>query len=201
MFITFEGIDGSGKSTQISLLKDFLEENGQRVILTREPGGTPAGEKIRNILLDRNNVISDRSEMFLYAACRAQLVRDVIRPALHDGMTVICDRFLDSSIAYQAFGRQLGSMVQEINGPAVDGCIPDLTFLLDVPVGTGRERVEEQAEPDRLESEKDAFFQRVRNGYLKIAEREPDRVFVLDGTGEVQDIQSAIQSITKKRWK
>lgn len=201
MFITFEGIDGSGKSTQISLLKDFLEERGQRVLVTREPGGTPAGEKIRNILLDKGNVISDRTEMFLYAASRAQLVQAVIRPALDDGTTVICDRFLDSSIAYQAFGRELGSMVGEVNGPAVNGCLPDLTFLLDVAVGTGRKRVEAQAEPDRLEAEKDAFFQRVREGYLKIADQESDRVKVLDGSRGVQEIQTEIQDIVKKRWK
>lgn len=201
MFITFEGIDGSGKSTQISLLKDYLEENGHHVLLTREPGGTPAGEKIRNILLDRANVISDRAEMFLYAASRAQLVQDVIRPALDCGVTVICDRFLDSSIAYQAFGRQLGSMVEEINRPAVNGCFPDLTFLLDVPVGTGRKRVTDQAEPDRLEAEKDVFFQRVRDGYLKIAEREPERMCVLDGSGDVQEIQAEIQRLTMERWK
>lgn len=200
MFITFEGIDGSGKSTQIQLLAEHFRKKGLSVTETREPGGTPSGEKIRNILLDRNNSISDAAEMLLYAASRAQLVRDVICPALLDGEIVLCDRFLDSSIAYQAYGRGLGSQVEMVNRPAVDGCVPDLTFLLDLPVRTGKIRASETGEPDRLESEKDAFFRRVREGYLAIAEECPSRVKVIDAELSIEEIQTQILSLTEQKW-
>ncbi len=199
MFISFEGIDGSGKSTQIQQLREFLEGMNLSVVQTREPGGTETGERIREILLDPQSEISDVTEMLLYAAARAQLVRDLIRPALRDGKAVLCDRFLDSSVAYQAYGRGLGDMVAEVNAPAVDGCVPDLTFLLDVPVNAGRERVESHSEPDRLEREKDAFFQRVRDGYLHIAKAEPERVRVIDGTLTIEEIQKIIRDAVSKK--
>lgn len=200
MFISFEGIDGSGKSTQIRILDEMFRGRGFRTVITREPGGTPSGEKIRNILLDRENRISDVSEMLLYAASRAQLVQDVILPALMEGKVVLCDRFLDSSIAYQAYGRGLGDQVAAVNAPAVGPCMPDLTFLLDVPVRMGKSRAAEVGEPDRLEQEKDLFFSRVRTGYLEIAEENPSRVKVIDGTLSIEEIGERILRFTEEKW-
>ena len=161
LFITFEGGDGAGKSTQIERLKGYLEEQGYEVLLTREPGGTNVGEKIREVLLDPANVEMDpMTETMLYAAARAQLVAEVIRPALHKGMIVISDRFLDSSLAYQAWGRGLGSSVLEINSYGIGDCMPDLTVYLRVDPDTGRKRIR-QREQDRIESETEQFHQKV----------------------------------------
>ena len=141
-FITFEGGDGSGKSTQISILKESLIEKGYDVILTREPGGTDISEKIRELILDpENGEMEDITEAYLYAAARAQLVRQLIKPALEEGKVVICDRFVDSSIAYQGFGRGLGDAVGVINTYAVDDCMPDLTILLKLDPERGSSRI------------------------------------------------------------
>ena len=141
-FISFEGGDGSGKSTQIQILREFLEERGYDVILTREPGGTPISEKIRSIILDKaNSEMDDMTEALLYAAARAQLVSQVIRPALEEGKVVICDRFVDSSMAYQAYARGLGDSVKTINAFAVGDCMPDLTILLKVNPQVGSSRI------------------------------------------------------------
>ena len=141
-FISFEGVDGSGKSTQISKLKEYLEAGGYEVVLSREPGGNDIGEQIRSVILDPNNQgMTAVTEALLYAASRAQHVHDVIAPAVEAGKVVICDRFVDSSIAYQQYGRKLGECVRIINGYAIDGCMPDLTFLLKVKPDVGGTRI------------------------------------------------------------
>lgn len=193
LFITIEGSDGSGKSTQIALLKKYLEEKGKVVITTREPGGTNIGEKIREVILDKNNSEMDSmTEALLYAASRAQHVAEKIIPALERGEIVICDRFIDSSIAYQGFGRGLGDCVRIINEYAVQGCMPDITFLMKVDPSVGKSRIREE-DQDRLESEKLEFFQRVYDGYIEI-EKIYDRIVGIDATGTIEEISSEIRS-------
>ena len=193
IFISIEGPDGSGKSTQISILKEYFSARGKEVLLTREPGGTAIGEKIREIILDRNNSeMVSMTEALLYAASRAQHVAQVIRPALQAGKIVICDRFVDSSIAYQGYGRKLGESVRTINEYAMDGCLPDLTFLLklDPKVGKGRIRFEEQ---DRLEQEKLDFHQRVYEGYAEL-EASTERMIGIDAERGIEEISRDIIS-------
>ena len=157
LFITMEGPDGSGKSTQIEAIKRFFEDRGERVVITREPGGTQISEKIRALLLDRDNAEMDSmAEALLYAASRAQLVAQVIKPALEEGTHVICDRFVDSSIAYQGFGRGLGDSVAVINAYAVNNCMPDATFLMKLNPEIGKSRIR-TSEQDRIEMEKLEF--------------------------------------------
>lgn len=197
LFISFEGMDGSGKSTQIQRLKEYLEKKGCRVILTREPGGTPIGEKIRDIILDRENrEMRCMTEALLYAASRAQHVEQVIKPALEEGKVVICDRFVDSSIAYQGYGRSMGNAVEEINRYAVAGCMPDVTFLMRVPPETGSGRIEGR-EKDRIEMEPDAFHTEVYRGYEALAERWPQRIVSVDASGSVDDIEKIIRGYMK----
>lgn len=192
LFITFEGPDGSGKTTQIDFLGVFLKKEGYPVLLTREPGGTPIGEKLREIILDCNNTEMDNmTEALLYAASRAQHVAQVILPSLENGTWVICDRFVDSSIAYQGYGRGLGESVRTINEIAAGGCKPDLTFLLCIDPQIGMKRIEGQM--DRLEMEQLEFHKATLQGYLKQAEQEPERIVVIDGTREVSIIQAEIQ--------
>lgn len=168
LFISIEGPDGSGKSTQIEVLRKYFEKQGIDVLLTREPGGTPISEKIREIILDKNNMeMDDMTEALLYAASRAQHVAEVIKPALAAGKIVICDRFIDSSIAYQGYGRELGDCVRVINEYAVRGCIPDMTFLMKMDPKVGKERISE-SEQDRLEQEKLDFHRRVFDGYIEM---------------------------------
>lgn len=194
LFISFEGTDASGKSTQIRLLADWLESKGFSPLITREPGGTAIGEKIREILLDRaNSEMLPVTEAFLYAASRAQHVGQVIRPALEEGRIVITDRFVDSSIAYQGYGRALGSVVEEINAPAVDGVMPDLTILLVVDPEDMRLRRDAAGE-DRIEAEGTAFQRAVREGFLKIAEKDEKRFLVIDGRRSIEDIAGEIRS-------
>ena len=191
-FITFEGGDGSGKSTQISILKESLISEGYDVILTREPGGTEISEKIRELILDpENGEMADMTEAFLYAAARAQLVRQLIKPALEEGKVVICDRFVDSSIAYQAFGRGLGDAVGVINTYAVDDCMPDLTILLKLDPERGSSRIAGR-EHDRIEQAPDEFHRKVYEGYLKLEEMYPDRILGIDASGPIQEIAEEI---------
>ena len=191
-FITFEGGDGSGKSTQISILKESLISEGYDVILTREPGGTEISEKIRELILDpENGEMADMTEAFLYAAARAQLVRQLIKPALEEGKVVICDRFVDSSIAYQAFGRGLGDAVGVINTYAVDDCMPDLTILLKLDPERGSSRIAGR-EHDRIEQAPDEFHRKVYEGYLKLEEMYPDRILGIDASGTIQEIAEEI---------
>lgn len=191
-FITFEGGDGSGKSTQISILKESLTEKGYDVILTREPGGTQISEKIRELILDpENGEMDDMTEAFLYAAARAQLARQLIKPALEEGKVVICDRFVDSSIAYQAFGRGLGDAVGVINTYAVDDCMPDLTILLKLDPERGSSRIAGR-EHDRIEQASDEFHRKVYEGYLRLEEMYPDRILGIDASGTIQGIAEEI---------
>lgn len=192
LFITFEGPDGSGKTTQIQKLSVFLKEKGYDTLLTREPGGTVIGEKIRNIILDCDHKeMNPIAEAMLYAASRAQHVAEVIIPALKEGRTVICDRFMDSSIAYQGYGRKLGDKVRIINEIAVAGLVPDLTFLLVVDPGEGKRRIS-CGNLDRLESEKIDYHIDVFNGYMELARKNSERIIVIDGTGEIDEISRII---------
>lgn len=192
MFITFEGPDGSGKTTQIKRLKAFLEQNGIQVVLTREPGGTLIGEKIREIILDKDHIEMDNlTEALLYAASRAQHVAQVIRPNLDAGRTVICDRFMDSSLVYQGVGRQLGSLVRTINEIAVNGTLPDLTFLLKVDPGLAKSRIK-PGDEDRLEREALDYHQRVFQGYLDLERQEPARILGIDAQRSIEEISGEI---------
>lgn len=192
LFITFEGGDGSGKSTQINILKAKLEKEGFEIHLTREPGGTAISEKIREIILDRNNSeMTGMTEAMLYAAARAQLVDQVIRPAVNDGKIVICDRFVDSSIAYQAYGRELGDAVGIINSFAVGDSIPDMTILLKVEPEEGSRRIAGR-EQDRIESASFDFHRRVYEGYLIIEKNYPERVIGIDAKRSIEEIAEVI---------
>lgn len=199
--ITFEGVDGSGKSTQATLLRDLLTEQGYRVTFLREPGGTPISEQIRRILLDRKSEgISFRSELLLYLAARAEVVDKVIGPALGEKQIVIADRFYDSTYAYQIQGRLLpAKVVKMANKFAADSLKPDLTFLVDLPVRLAQKRLLQ--EKDRLESEGIYFQQRVRDGFLELARAEPRRIIVLDGREKVTDIFPLVRAATLKLLK
>ncbi|MCB6992957.1 dTMP kinase [bacterium 210820-DFI.6.37] len=192
LFITIEGPDGSGKSTQIQEITEFFRKRGEPVIVTREPGGTPISEKIREIILDRNHREMDPvTETLLYAASRAQHVAEVIRPALEDGSHVVCDRFIDSSIAYQGYGRGLGDCVSIINAYAVRDCVPDLTFLMKLDPGIGKSRIKKE-EQDRIEMENAEFHERVFQGYEELELQFPDRIVGIDAGREVEAIREEI---------
>ncbi|MBE6036715.1 MAG: dTMP kinase [Clostridiales bacterium] len=197
LFITFEGPDGSGKSTQIQKLNTFLQEQGHDTLLTREPGGTAISEKIRGLILDpAHKEMDPMAEALLYASSRAQLVSQVIKPALEAGKTVICDRYVDSSVAYQGYGRGLGESVEIINRYAVQGIMPDLTVLLLLDPASGRKRVQQAGEMDRLEQEALEFHQRVYDGYVRLAETYPERILSFSAKGEIEAIAEAIRSRT-----
>ena len=197
MFISFEGIDFSGKSTQLELLKDHLVEHNKKVEILREPGGTEISEKIRRILLDnKNEEMVAEAELFLFSASRAQLVREKILPYLEKGIYVITDRFHDSSTAYQGYGRGISlEVVNKIHQLAIGETIPDLTFFIDIPVGIANERRKKKSKIklDRIEIADSEFYNRVRNGYLEIARKE-ERFKVIDGTQTIETIQNQIIS-------
>lgn len=190
MFISFEGIDGVGKSTQIRLAEDYLRSLGKDVLCTLEPGGTDLGQEIRNLLLHRKGDVSPRSEALLYAADRAHHVATKVRPALAEGKVVITDRYLDSSVAYQGAGRRLAAEeIRNISLWAVDGLLPDLTVLVDLDPAVAAERRKGTGQvADRLESEKIEFFQAVRNEFLKLSQAEPDRFLVVDASQTPEQI-------------
>lgn len=192
--ITFEGPDGAGKTTQVRLLAETLKDRGYPVLVTREPGGTPLAEEIRQLLLDpRNREMSPITEALLYAGARAQLVSEVILPALDDGMVVLCDRFVDSSLAYQGYGRGLDlEMLQTVNKFALNKLRGFFTILLDLPAEDGLSRVAQLGEGDRLEQEQLAFHIRVREGYLALAAASPERFRVVDAAAEVDVVHSRI---------
>lgn len=195
MFISFEGIDGSGKSTQARLLAETLRTLGHSVLLVREPGGTELGEQIRSLLLDPTQHITPRSELLLFSAARAQLVEVSIRPALASGAVVVADRFYDSTTAYQGGGRRIADFgqMESIHAMATDGLSPDLTILVDVDLNTAMAR--RLAVPDdRMEAEDRSFHERVRHGYLALATRHPDRIHVVNGS---QDVLSQQQQIAR----
>lgn len=191
LFITFEGADGCGKTTQLKLLADYLTSKGYDVLITREPGGKGLGEKIREILLNYDGEVSDRCESFLFLADRAQHIDMIVNPAVEAGKIVLCDRHTDSSVAYQGFGRGLPvERIKMLNDLAVNGRYPNLTLVFDIDVETSMSRVGD--EKDRMESAGIEFFNRVRNGYLEIAKQEPQRVKVLDAQKSIDEIHSDV---------
>lgn len=196
--ITLEGIDGTGKTTQIASLSASLRERGITVLELREPGGTAIGEAIRQILLDnKHSGMSDETELLLFTAARAQSVREIMLPALASGTWIICDRFLDSTLAYQGYGRGMDlATINSINGFAVDGCRPDITILLDLPVETAVSRLSSrQTKADRLDGESRAFMQRTRDGYLAAAAHEPNRIIVINAEQSATDLAKNIFNI------
>lgn len=207
IFITFEGIEGSGKTTQAGLAASYLESRGVRVAPVREPGGTPLGEKVRALLVNSGGAeVGSLAELFLYEACRAQVVEEVIRPALDEGAAVVCDRFTDSTVAYQGYGR--GLVVEDVeraNRLATGGLVPDLTVLVDCPPEVGLARAwdrigsGEGPREDRFEKEALEFHSRVREGYLELAGRYPERIEVVDGEREISVIHAEICDIIEKR--
>lgn len=204
ILISFEGIEGCGKSTQAKLLYEYLKTKAIPCILVREPGGTQIGEAIRKILLDENNIkMSPKTELFLYLAARTQLLAEIIFPALKEGKVVLCDRFSDSTLAYQGGGRNLGlEKVSQINKYATDKLKPHLTILIDIPLSVSRERTAKEKK-DRLEKEDEEFHKRVRDTYLFLAKRAPKRIKVFDGTKNIEDLHleirtKVIEFLTKK---
>ena len=198
LFITFEGADGCGKTTQLNLLKDYLENNGYEVVLTREPGGKGLGEKIREILLNYDGEVSNRCESFLFLADRAQNIDIIVNPAIEQGKIVLCDRHTDSSVAYQGYGRGLDiNQINTLNTLATNNKKPDLTLVFDVDIETSMQRVGN--EKDRMESAGKDFFNRVRNGYLELAKQEPERIKVVDSTKSIQEVQKDVLEIIKTK--
>ena len=202
MFITFEGPEGSGKTTQIRLLAEYLRARGHHVVTAREPGGTPIGDQIRACLHDTaNTAMSATAEVLLYSASRAQLVAEVIRPALAAGRIVLCDRYADSTMAYQGYGRGLDrAMLAALTTIATGGLTPDLTLLLDMDVDRGLSRRRDEGEEmNRLDLEAVEFHCRVRAGYLALAAAEPARWARIDADAAVADVQAAIRQIVAAR--
>lgn len=199
-FITFEGIDGSGKSTQLRLLSNFLRVHGCDVLVTREPGGTPLGLRLRAALLDSEEQVDPLTELLVFAADRAQHVRRLVRPALEAGRVLISDRYADATVAYQGAGRGFSpALIAEIVELATEGLKPDLTLLFDLPVRestnrTGR-RVNDRQKADRLDAEDAEFHSRVRDAYLNIAAAEPERVRIIDTSGPVEVTHAHVKEI------
>jgi dTMP kinase len=199
-FITFEGIDGSGKTTQLKLTEKYLSEKGFDILTLREPGSTPVSERIRNILLNKKLDINPVSELMLYLAARAELVETTIAPAIRDGRIVLCDRFYDSTTAYQGYGRGIDiKLIKKLNCLAINDSKPDLTFVVDINYAASLKRRKKKS--DRLESESKAFFNRVRNGFLEIARQEKSRVVVLNGGKSIDKIFDEVKSCLKKNLK
>ena len=204
-FITFEGGEGCGKSTQVKRLKDALEKDGIRVLLTREPGGTWLSEQIRTLIKDQDtDAPCDRSELLLFLAARAQLVKNVIRPALESGTWVVSDRFSDSTLAYQGYGRGLPlDELRQMNDFACDGLKPDLTLLLEVAPETAASRMRRreaatQTTADRLELAGDDFHARLRRGFAELAKAEPERIVTIDANGGVDEVWESIWKSMKR---
>ncbi len=198
--ITFEGIEGSGKSTQVGLLSSKLREEGYQIIAIREPGGTRIGEQIRDITHKRENVdLTAVTEAYLMAASRAQLVRESIKPALKEGKIVIADRFVDSSLAYQGYGRNIGlDLILELNKPALDGVFPDLTIFLDVTPQVGFNRRNGSDKIDRLDLQQKDFYDRVYRGYKEIIRKDRKRFAVIDSTKSIDEVRKAIWKIIRE---
>ena len=195
LWVTFEGGDGAGKTTQATLLEEWLRESGRAVVRTREPGGTEVGVLIRNIVLHHRGDVAPRAEALLYAADRAHHVATLVRPALERGDVVIQDRYLDSSVAYQGAGRVLDATeVRDLSLLATEGALPDITVLLDLDEASGRARLDADDKPfDRLEAEKDEFHARVRAAFLALAAAEPERFLVLDATLPAEELAAVVR--------
>lgn len=203
-FITFEGSEGSGKSTQANRLAARLQQCGVPYLLTREPGGTPIGESIRELLqfAPHSSNMTSETELLLFEASRSQLVREVIKPAIERGICVIADRFSDSTTVYQGAARRLDrGLIERFNAFAVDDCVPDITFVLDVDALTAEPRMQrEPRKADRMEQQPAEFYERVREGYLELAAGEPKRVVIVDGSGDVGEIEKQIWERLSSRF-
>ena len=202
-FITFEGSEGSGKSTQVQRLAARLERSGVPYLVTREPGGTPIGETIRELLqfASHNSGMTAQTELLLFEASRSQLVREIIKPALERDICVIADRFFDSTTAYQGAARKLDrEMVEGLNAFAVGDCIPDVTFVLDIDAASAKSRMQEPRRQDRMEQEPDEFYERVREGYRDLAARESNRIVLINGAGDADAIESEIWEVVCSRF-
>jgi dTMP kinase len=202
-FITFEGSEGCGKSTQVQLLATHLEILGVPFLVTREPGGTAIGESIRELLqfAPQSVGMTPETELLLFEASRSQLVREVIKPALERGECVIADRFFDSTTVYQGAARKLDrKVVRQLNAFAVDDCVPDITFLLDVDLETARSRMQQPRRPDRMEQQTVKFYEQVRDGYQELAKWQRDRIVVIKGWQSPHDIEKEIWETLVKRF-
>ncbi len=197
IFISLEGSEGVGKTTSLNFVKDYIESLGHEVLVTREPGGTPLAEEIRNVLLsDREEQVEADAELLLMFAARIQHVRQVIEPALEAGLCVICDRFVDASYAYQGGGRNLGfARISKLENWALGRFAPDLTLLLDMPVDEGIARTKLRGKADRFETEKMVFFDKIRAAYLERAKQEPERIKVINAAPDIAQVQSALDSV------
>jgi dTMP kinase len=204
MFITFEGIDFCGKSTQVELLEKFLRERGEKVEVLREPGGTEISEKIRKILLDKeNHKMFMEAELLLFAASRAQLVREVIIPKLQEGYFILSDRFHDSSVAYQGYGRGIDlDFVSKLQNFAIDSAVPDITFFIDITLEEMKKRkaIFGKGNLDRIERSENEFYEKIRKGYIELSERE-ERFVRIDGMRTVEEIHEEIVAVVMKNLK
>ena len=213
MFVTFEGIEGCGKTTQMGLAAERLASEGHPVVQTREPGGTRIGEQIRSVLLSpEHGNMSPVAELLLYEACRAQLIAELVRPELEKGSLVLCDRYFDATTAYQGYGRGLDlDLIERLNDAAGQGIAPDLTILLDCTVEEGFERIRSryqdqsrqggQSAPDRMETEDRAFHERIRNGYLTLAEKHGHRIRVVDASGGLEGVNGKVMDCLQQALK
>ena len=203
LFITLEGPEGSGKSSAIKIVKEALESLGYQIVMTREPGGTPISEQIRNVILDKENTKMDsRTEALLYAASRRQHLVEKIWPSLKEGKIVFCDRYLDSSLSYQGYARELGvDDVLHVNEYATEGTYPDITFLFDIEPELGLERINKNKdrEVNRLDVEKLSFHKKVREGYLSLSERFKDRYVVIDASKPLEEVSNKVLNIILNR--
>ena len=202
-FITFEGSEGCGKSTQVHRLAARLEKSGVPYLVTREPGGTPIGETIRELLqfAPHNAGMTPETELLLFEASRSQLVRETIKPALERGVCVIADRFFDSTTVYQGAARKLDRrIVEQLNVFAVGDCVPHITFVLDIDAATARSRMKERRRADRMEQEPAEFYERVRGAYRELAAREPNRIVLIDGSRKADEIETEIWKMLCSRF-
>ena len=202
-FITFEGSEGCGKTTQVQKLAERLARSGVTHLVTREPGGTPIGETIRELLqfAPHNSRMTPETELFLFEASRSQLVREIINPALERGICVIADRFFDSTTVYQGAARTLDrELIERLNTFAVGDCIPDVTFVLDVNAATAKSRMQGPRKTDRMEQQPADFYERVREGYRALAKREPSRVVLIDGSRTADEIENEIWKVLASRF-
>jgi dTMP kinase len=202
-FISFEGSEGSGKSTQAHRLAARLERGGVPYLVTREPGGTPIGESIRELLqfASHNSGMTAEAELLLFEASRSQLVREIIKPALERGLCVIADRFFDSTTVYQGAARKLDrEMVERLNVFAVGDCIPNVTFVLDIDAISAKSRMQKPRRPDRMEQEPAEFYERVREAYRELAVREPNRIVLINGSRNADEIENEIWTILSGRF-